>query len=356
MAILIALPMDKENPLYRFIEKIPKAELHLHIEGTLEPELMFEIAKRNALQLPYKSIDELKAQYDFNNLQEFLDIYYQGAAVLQTEQDFYDLAMAYLVKAHAQGVHHAEIFFDPQTHTDRGISFETVINGLSKALADGRTRFGLSSSLIMCFLRHLDEEAALKTFKSALPYKDKILAVGLDSSEVGNPPSKFAHVFEKARNAGFKAVAHAGEEGPADFVWEALQILKITRVDHGNHALDDDALVEELVQKQIPMTVCPLSNLKLKVVKNLGEHPLKKMLAKGMLVCMNSDDPAYFGGYVADNFRAVADALDLTKEDIVQLAKNSFQASFQDPDEKQKMLSTIDEYLAGFDSGLNTVP
>lgn len=348
--------MDKQNPLYRFIEKIPKAELHLHIEGTLEPELMFEIAKRNALPLPYKSVDELKAQYDFSNLQEFLDIYYQGAAVLQTEQDFYDLAMAYLVKAHAQGVQRAEIFFDPQTHTDRGISFETVINGLSKALADGRAKFGLSSDLIMCFLRHLDENAALQMLESALPYKDKILAVGLDSSEIGNPPSKFAQVFEKARNAGFMAVAHAGEEGPAGFVWEALQILKVARVDHGNHALDDEPLVKELVQKRIPLTVCPLSNVKLKVVKDLHAHPLKKMLAKGMTVCVNSDDPAYFGGYIADNFWAIADALDLTKEDIAQLAKNSFQASFLDSVEKQNMLAKIDEYLAAFDSGLNTMP
>ena len=279
--------------LKNFIKTIPKAELHLHIEGTFEPELMFKIAKRNNLKIKYKSVEELKKAYNFNNLQEFLDIYYEGAKVLIEEQDFYDMTWAYLKKVHLQNVTHTEIFFDPQTHTDRKIKFGTVIEGIHKALEDGQKKLGITSKLIMCFLRHLDEETAVKTLKEALNYKDWITAVGLDSSEVGNPPSKFQNVFEQARNEGFLTVAHAGEEGPAEYIWEALNLLKVSRIDHGNHCLDDEKLVKELVNRKIPLTVCPLSNLKLKVVKDLKNHPLKAMLDKGLLVTINSDDPAY---------------------------------------------------------------
>jgi adenosine deaminase len=312
--------------LKNFIKTIPKAELHLHIEGTFEPELMFKIAKRNNLKIKYKSVEELKKAYNFNNLQEFLDIYYEGAKVLIEEQDFYDMTWAYLEKVHLQNVTHTEIFFDPQTHTDRKIKFGTVIEGIHKALEDGQKKLGITSKLIMCFLRHLDEETAVKTLKEALNYKDWITAVGLDSSEVGNPPSKFQNVFEQARNEGFLTVAHAGEEGPAEYIWEALNLLKVSRIDHGNHCLDDEKLVKELVNRKIPLTVCPLSNLKLKVVKDLKNHPLKAMLDKGLLVTINSDDPAYFGGYVNENYLAVAEALSLSKEDIEKLAKNSFDA------------------------------
>ena len=325
-----------------FIDKMPKAELHLHIEGSFEPELMFEIAKRNGIQLPYKDVDALKCAYNFNNLQEFLDIYYAGAGVLITEQDFYDLTWAYLNKIHTENVIHTEIFFDPQTHTDRGIAFETVINGISHALNDAHQKLGITSVLIMSFLRHLDEASAFKTLEDALPYKDKIKAVGLDSSELGNPPSKFKGVFEAARQQGFLTVAHAGEEGPAAYVNEALDLLKVSRIDHGNHALDDPNLVKELVAKEIPLTVCPLSNLKLKVVTDLSLHPLKKMLNLGLKATINSDDPAYFGGYMNDNFMAIAHALDLSKDEIVQLSRNAFEASFVSDDLKQEMLQKLD--------------
>ena len=327
-----------------FIEGIPKAELHLHIEGTFEPELMFEIAKRNNKKIKYNSVEEIKKAYNFSNLQDFLDIYYEGAAVLIEEQDFYDMTWAYLEKVHSQNVIHTEIFFDPQTHTDRDIKFETVIKGIHRALEDGQKKLGISSKIIMCFLRHLDEEAAIKTLNEAIKYKELITAVGLDSSEVGNPPSKFQKVFEQALEQGFLTVAHAGEEGPAEYVWEALNLLKVSRVDHGNHSLDDEKLVEELVDRKIPLTVCPLSNLKLRVIEDLKEHPLKDMLQKGLLVTINSDDPSYFGGYVNDNYLAITDALNLIKEEVYQLAKNSFNASFLDKESKKEMIKKVDKY------------
>jgi len=327
-----------------FIKGIPKAELHLHIEGTFEPELMFEIAKRNNKKIKYKSVKELKEAYDFDNLQDFLNIYYEGAGVLIEEQDFYDMTWAYLKKAHSQNVIHAEIFFDPQTHTDRGIKFTTVIKGISRALKDGQNELGISSRLIMCFLRHLDEESAMKMLATALKYKDLITAVGLDSSEVGHPPSKFQRVFERARQKGFLTVAHAGEEGPAEYIWEALNLLKVSRVDHGNHSLDDEKLVQELVKRKMPLTVCPLSNLKLKVVENLKKHPLRTMLQKGLLVTINSDDPAYFGGYINENYLAISKALNLSKDEIVRLAKNSFNASFLSEGIKKQMIEKVEKF------------
>lgn len=327
-----------------FIKNIPKAELHLHIEGTFEPELMFEIARRNNISIKYNSVDELKKAYSFNNLQDFLDIYYEGAGVLITKKDFYDLTWSYLKKIHSQNVLHTEIFFDPQTHTDRGIDFSTVIEGINSALEDGQKKLGISSRLIMCFLRHLDEDAAMRTLESAIEYKHLITAVGLDSSEKGNPPSKFQRVFERARNEGFLTVAHAGEEGPAEYVRQAIDLLKVSRIDHGNHSMDDEKLVRELADKQIPLTVCPLSNYKLKVVPDLKEHPLRNMLGKGLLVTINSDDPAYFGGYVNENYQAITQALDLTREEIYRLARNSFTASFLDKNEKEEMIKKVDGF------------
>ncbi|NHZ85943.1 MAG: adenosine deaminase, partial [Planctomycetia bacterium] len=309
--------------LEKFISGIPKAELHVHIEGTFEPKLMFKIAQRNNIKIKYNSIDELRKAYDFNNLQEFLDIYYSGASVLIHEQDFYDMTWAYLKKLHSQNVLHAEIFFDPQTHTDRGIQFSTVITGIYNALIDAEKNFGMSTKLIMCFLRHLDEEQAFHTLEQSLEYRDWIVGVGLDSSEVGHPPSKFQRVFERAQAEGFLTVAHAGEEGPPEYVWEAIELLNVTRIDHGNRALEDDTLVQLLAKKQIPLTVCPLSNLKLRVVNNLENHPLKKMMKNNLLVTINSDDPSYFGGGLNDNYIKLAKALRLTKDDIYQLAKNS---------------------------------
>ncbi|MCG8694281.1 MAG: adenosine deaminase, partial [Minwuiales bacterium] len=310
-----------------FIAGLPKAELHLHIEGTLEPELMFALAARNEVALPYASVDELRAAYDFGNLQDFLDLYYQGTAVLQTERDFYDLTYAYLEKARADNVLHAEIFFDPQAHTDRGVPFAAVIDGIECACRDAEATLGITSKLIMCFLRHLDQAAARKTLDQALPHKHRIVAVGLDSSEVGHPPSKFRQVFARARDAGFLTVAHAGEEGPAEYVHEALDLLRVRRIDHGNRALDDPALVSRLAAEGMPLTVCPLSNLKLCVVDDMADHPLKRMLDLGLTVTVNSDDPAYFGGYVNANYRAVQQALDLGRDDLATLARNSFEAS-----------------------------
>ena len=327
-----------------FIKGIPKAEVHLHIEGTFEPELMFKIAKRNNKEIKYQSVEEVKKAYNFNNLQDFLNIYYEGAGVLIEEKDFYDITWTYLKKVYSQNVIHTEIFFDPQTHTDRGIKFGTVIQGISRALKDGQNKLGMSSRLIMCFLRHLDEKEAMKTLENALNHKDLITAVGLDSSEVGNPPSKFKRVFERAKKEGFLTVAHAGEEGPAEYVWEALNLLKVSRIDHGNNSLDDDQLVQELVNRKIPLTVCPLSNYKLKVVDDLKKHPLRRMLEKGLLVTINSDDPAYFGGYINENYLAISKALDLSKEEIQQLAKNSFNASFLNEEEKQQMIDRVEKY------------
>jgi adenosine deaminase len=328
-----------------FIRQMPKVELHLHIEGSFEPELMFEIARRNKITIPYKNIDEVKAAYNFNNLQEFLDIYYAGAGVLQTERDFYDLTRAYLQKIRNENVMHTEIFFDPQTHTHRGIAFATVFKGIRRALDEARDKWGISSRLIMSFLRHLSQEDAFDTLEQALPFLAQIDGVGLDSSEMGNPPSKFQKVFEKARQLGLKLVAHAGEEGPPEYVWEALNILQIDRLDHGNRSLEDEKLINDLVKRQMGLTVCPLSNLKLKVVKDLRKHPLKIMLDKGLKATVNSDDPAYFGGYMNDNFIAITRALDLNKKHLYQLGRNAIEAAFVPETEKQNMIQKLDEYF-----------
>jgi adenine deaminase len=331
-----------------FIDGLPKAELHLHLEGSLEPELMFELARRNQIDIPFKSVEEVRAAYSFANLQDFLDIYYQGASVLMVEQDFYDLTMAYLKRVAADACSHVEVFFDPQTHTDRGIDMGVVIGGISRALADGERDLGISSKLILCFLRHLDEAAAFATLAAAEPYLDKIFGVGLDSSEVGHPPSKFARVFEAARAKGLHLFAHAGEEGPPEYVWEALDILGIDRIDHGNRALEDEALVARVAKDGLTLTVCPLSNLSLCVVHDLRTHPLKKMLDLGLKATINSDDPAYFGGYLNTNWHAISDALDLSKDDLVTLAKNSFTGSFLDEDAKAAQVARIEAWVAGF--------
>lgn len=332
------------NDLGNFIKDIPKIELHLHIEGTFEPELMFRIADRNKLKINYNSVEEIKSAYKFNNLQEFLDIYYAGANVLQTEEDFFDLTMAYFYRVNKDNVVHAEIMFDPQTHTNRGIKFDTVINGIKHAQEKAEKELGITSKLIMSFLRHLDEDSAFKTLNESLKYKKWITAVGLDSSELGNPPSKFKNVFAEAINAGYIAVAHAGEEGPAEYVWDALKNLSVSRIDHGNKALDDNNLVSELVEKKVPLTVCPLSNIRLKNVDKIANHPIKQMLEKGLVATVNSDDPAYFGGYMNDNYFAIADALDLTKEDIYKLTLNSFNSTFIDFDQKVKMTNSLKKY------------
>lgn len=329
-----------------FIADLPKAELHVHIEGTFEPEMMFAIARRNGVALPYPTIAALRAAYAFNNLQEFLDVYYLGAAALEAEQDFYDLTWAYLERARAQAVLHTEIFFDPQAHTGRGVPFATVIDGIHRALTDARTKLGLSSRLILCFLRHLDEADAEATLDAALPYRDRIVAVGLDSSEVGHPPTKFARVFARARDAGFRAVAHAGEEGPPDYVRDTVDLLKVDRIDHGNRALEDPALVERLAALRLPLTVCPLSNLKLGGVAAMAAHPLRRMLDAGLVATVNSDDPAYFGGYVNENYVAVQTALGLDRNDLAALARNSFTAAFLPNAAKAALIGQLDTYLA----------
>ncbi|RMD89484.1 MAG: adenosine deaminase [Alphaproteobacteria bacterium] len=330
-----------------FIRGLPKAELHLHLEGSLEPEQMFEFARRNRVSIPFRTVEEVRAAYSFSNLQDFLDIYYEGANVLRTEGDFHDLACAYLARAAADGVRHVEVFFDPQTHTDRGIPFSVVADGFLAALDEGAKRFGVSGGLIMCFLRHLDEDAAFATLDAAEPYLDRLLGVGLDSSELGHPPSKFARVFAAARERGLHLVAHAGEEGPPDYVREALDILHVERIDHGNRALEDGALVARLRETGMTLTVCPLSNLKLRVVDELIAHPLKRMLDLGLRATVNSDDPAYFGGYVAENYRAVARALGLSRDELAQLARNSFAGAFLDEATKARHLAAIDAYLEG---------
>jgi len=329
-----------------FIAGLPKAELHLHIEGTLEPELLFSLARRNGITLKYHSVQELKLAYRFSNLQDFLDLYYAGADVLREEQDFYDLTFAYLQKCKEQNILHAEIFFDPQTHTDRGVLFATVMNGINKALQDARQRLGISSRLIMCFLRHLDETSAFKTLEEAMDYKDLIVGVGLDSSEKGNPPSKFERVFAKARQEGFLTVAHAGEEGSADDVREAVDALKIVRIDHGIASAKDEKLMMELAQRKIPLTVCPLSNVALKAVAGIQDHPIKRLMDRGLLITINSDDPAYFGGYINENYLAVAEVFRLTKDDLCLLAKNSFRASLLSETEKRKFFEAVDRYAA----------
>ena len=323
------------------IRALPKAELHVHIEGTFEPELMFAIAQRNQIQIPYQSVEEVKQAYNFHNLQSFLDIYYAGANVLVHEQDFYDLAWAYFEKCAEDRVVHTEMFFDPQTHTERGVEFAMVLAGLKRACKDAQEKLGISSQLIMCFLRHLSEEKAFETLEQALPFKDDIIAIGLDSSEVGHPPSKFERVFAKAREAGFLIVAHAGEEGPPEYIWEALDLLKVNRIDHGVRSEEDEQLMMRLIAEKMPLTVCPLSNLKLCVVNDMGEHNIRRLLQKGVHVTVNSDDPSYFGGYMNDNFVAIQQALDLSNEELKQLAINSFEASFISDDEKQKWIAEV---------------
>ncbi|MEN4983164.1 adenosine deaminase [Acinetobacter modestus] len=323
------------------IRALPKAELHVHIEGTFEPELMFAIAQRNQIQIPYQSVEEVKQAYNFHNLQSFLDIYYAGANVLVHEQDFYDLAWAYFKKCAEDRVVHTEMFFDPQTHTERGVEFATVLAGLKRASKDAQEKLGISSQLIMCFLRHLSEEKAFETLEQALPFKNDIIAIGLDSSEVGHPPSKFERVFAKAREAGFLIVAHAGEEGPPEYIWEALDLLKVNRIDHGVRSEEDEQLMVRLIAEKMPLTVCPLSNLKLCVVNDMGEHNIRRLLQKGVHVTVNSDDPSYFGGYMNDNFVAIQQALDLSNDELKQLAINSFEASFISDDEKQKWIAEV---------------
>ena len=329
----------------QFIENLPKAELHVHIEGTLEPDLLFKIAKRNNISIPYNSVEELSEAYKFNCLQDFLDIYYQGAAVLIYEEDFYELTYCYLKKCDEQNVRHTEIMFDPQTHTKRGISFETVISGISKACADAEVNLGVSSLLIMSYLRHLSEEDAFVTLAESLPFKHKITAVGLDSSEAGNPPSKFMKVFEASVNEGYIPLAHAGEEGNADYVWEAIDLLGISRIDHGNNCLQDENLIADIIERDLALTICPLSNTALKVVDDLKNHPLKKMMDLGLKVTINSDDPAYFGGQVNTNFLAIQEALNLNKEEIYLLAKNSFQYSLLNNSLKQDYINELDNYF-----------
>ncbi len=327
-----------------FLQGLPKAELHLHIEGTLEPELMFELASRNGVTVPFATVDEVRAAYEFTDLQSFLDIYYAACSVLVTEQDFYDLTAAYLDRAMDQGVRHAEIFFDPQTHTDRGIPFPTVVSGITRALDDHRDR--VSSLLIMCFLRHLSAESAMATLAASLPFRERIAAVGLDSGERGNSPVKFAAVFDRARSEGYRVVAHAGEEGPADYVIQALDLLGAERIDHGVRALDDDRLVARLARERIPLTMCPLSNVKLRVFDRLEDHNLAEFLRRDVVVTVNSDDPAYFGGYVGDNYVAVRAALDLSRDEMIRLARNSFQAAFLDDAARRSYLGELDAYVA----------
>jgi adenosine deaminase len=327
-----------------FIRGLPKAELHLHIEGSLEPEQMFEFARRNRVSLPFRTVEAVRAAYAFSNLQDFLDIYYQGAAVLLTEQDFHDLAMAYFRRVAADGCRHVELFFDPQTHTDRGLPFSVAAEGLLSGMAEAKASLGITSKLILCFLRHLDEDAAFATLKAAEPWLSRIAGVGLDSSELGHPPSKFAKVYREARARGLKLVAHAGEEGPPEYVWEALDVLGVDRIDHGNRSLEDPALVERLVASGTTLTVCPLSNLKLCVVDDLKVHPLKRMLGLGLQATVNSDDPAYFGGYLAENWIQTAAAVGLTRGELVTLAKHSFTGSFLTPAEIAPHLAAIDGY------------
>lgn len=335
------------SKIEQLIAALPKAELHVHIEGTLEPEMMFALARRNGVGLPYASVDEIREAYRFENLQSFLDLYYQGMAVLREEADFYDLARAYLRRARAENVVHAEIFFDPQAHTRRGVSFETVIGGLHRAGRDAAAEFGITSKWILCFLRDLPAAEATATLKQAMPYRDRIAGIGLDSAEAGHPPGQFAEVFAKARAAGLSPVAHAGEEGPAAYVREALDALGATRIDHGIRALEDDALTERLVRDGVPLTVCPLSNVRLRVVPDMAAHPLKTMLKRGLMATVNSDDPAYFGGYINDNFLAAQRALGLSATDLVTLAANSFAASFLEPAEKRAHVAAVHACATG---------
>ncbi len=333
--------MLENTEIINFIEKTPKSELHLHIEGTLEPEHMFELAKRNNVLIPYKNAEEVKSAYNFHNLDSFLDIYYQSSKVLINEQDFFDLTWAYILNCKKDNVVHTEIFFDPQTHVSRGVNFDTVVNGIYKALKKAEDELNISSKIIMCFLRHLDEESGFKVLEKALKHKDKIFGVGLDSSELGNPPKKFEKLFKKASDEGFVTVAHAGEEGPTEYIWECINLLKIKRIDHGVQCLKDEKLVEKLKKTQIPLTVCPLSNVKLRVFDKLENHNLKKMLKRGLKVMVNSDDPAYFGGYLNKNLTLVQSALNLSIEEIKTLIINSFESSFLDDIKKKEWINKI---------------
>ena len=326
--------------------ELPKAELHLHIEGTLEPGLMFEMARRNGVDLPYADEESVRRAYVFEDLQSFLDIYYAACNVLVHDRDFYELTFEYLRRAATQGVRHAEIFFDPQTHTDRGVEFATVVKGITSALVDGERQLGVTSRLILCFLRHLSAEAAMETLETALPHRDAIIAVGLDSSEKDNPPVKFRDVYDRARAEGFLAVAHAGEEGPPDYIWQALDVLKVQRVDHGVRCTEDERLVDRLVAEQMPLTVCPFSNVKLRVVPELGKHNVGQMLRRGLCITINSDDPAYFGGYIGDNYVGTARALGLSRDEMFRVARNSFSASFLPEADKQRHLQAVDDYAA----------
>lgn len=332
-------------PIADLLARMPKAELHLHIEGTLEPELMMRLAQRNRIELPYADVEQIRHAYEFSDLQSFLDIYYAGACVLQTEQDFYDLTTAYLQRARDDRVRHVEIFFDPQTHTDREVDFATVLEGIWRALEDGRVQLGISFRLIMCFLRHLSADEAMKTLLMALPYKDRIHGVGLDSSEVGHPPSKFVDVFSRARDEGFFAVAHAGEEGPPEYILQALDLLRVQRIDHGVRCLEDRELVLRLAREQVPLTVCPLSNVRLRVFASLRDHNIGKLLAAGIRATINSDDPAYFGGYIGENFLCTQAALSLTADEIHTLGRNAFTAAFLDEREKQQHIADLDDIV-----------
>lgn len=327
------------------VQRMPKAELHMHIEGSLEPELIFALAERNQVKLNYASVDELRRAYAFTDLQSFLDIYYAGASVLLHEQDFYDMTSAYLQRARADNVRHVELFFDPQTHTERGVSFATAINGIHRALEDARVQWGMSGALIMCFLRHLSEDEAFATLEQAMPYRDKFIGVGLDSSERGHPPEKFARVFARCKDLGLRLVAHAGEEGPPEYIRTALDLLKVERIDHGVRCLEDAELTQRLAREQIPLTVCPLSNIKLRVFDKTADHNLLRLLDAGLTVTINSDDPAYFGGYVNDNFVQMFEALPLNREHARQLSRNSFSAAFLDREAKQKFLDEVDAFF-----------
>lgn len=332
--------------LATFVRQLPKAELHIHIEGTLEPEMMLALAQRNGIDLPFDSVDQVRAAYEFTSLQSFLDIYYQGAAVLLTEQDFCDLMLAYLERAHEDGVRRAEVFFDPQTHTERGIDFSVFMNGFSRAIVEAEDRWGITTGLIMCFLRHLPPEEAVATWHAAEPFKDQLIGVGLDSSEVGNPPEWFEEAFALARAAGLHTVAHAGEEGPPAYITGALGVLGAERIDHGVNAEADSTVIEQLVAAQIPLTMCPLSNVKLKVFDEMTQHNLKRLLDRGVRVTVNSDDPAYFGGYVLDNYVALASALDLSRQDVAQLARNSIEASFLPASDKASLIEELEAVSA----------
>ncbi|MDA8981019.1 adenosine deaminase [Candidatus Thioglobus sp.] len=331
---------------HKWLNGLPKIELHLHIEGTLEPELLFKLAKRNSIQLPFNSVNEVKKAYQFSNLQDFLDIYYQGAEVLLHKQDFYDLTWAYLLMCKQQNVMHVEPFFDPQTHTIRGVAFKTIVSGISEALADGKAKLGITSRLIMCFLRHLSEESAIETLKFSEQFTDVIYGVGLDSAEMGNPPEKFINVFSKAKDMGYKLVAHAGEEGPASYIWSSLDVLNVQRIDHGIRAIDDPDLMLRLIESQMPLTICPLSNVKLRVFDTMASHTILDMLDLGVCVTVNSDDPSYFGGYMTENFLALYDSLELSRDQAIRLINNSIDASFAEGSRKKELSNLLQRYIA----------